>query len=73
MFAWISVSVLASSHAVMYKRDSRALVGWFGIIWMAPIAGAVFYLLFDRIIADLAENHPELWADINADVAWQQA
>jgi len=46
MFAWISISMIASSHAVMYKRDGRSLVGWFGVIWLAPIAGAAFYLMF---------------------------
>ncbi len=43
---WIAISFLASSHAALYKRDSRSLVGWIGIIWIAPILGATFYFLF---------------------------
>lgn len=46
MVVWVSISMIASSHAVMYKRDGRSLVGWFGVIWLAPIAGAAFYLMF---------------------------
>jgi cardiolipin synthase len=39
------LSVIASAHAVLYKRDSRAAVGWVGLIWFAPIVGAVLYAL----------------------------
>ncbi len=41
----LSISLLASAHAVMYKRDSRATIGWVGIIWLTPILGVVLYLL----------------------------
>lgn len=44
--AWGLVSLVASSHAALYKRDSRALVGWFGVIWLVPFAGAILYWLF---------------------------
>jgi cardiolipin synthase len=37
--------VLASAHAVMYKRDSRATIGWVGIIWLVPILGVILYVL----------------------------
>ncbi len=39
----VLLSVIASAHVVLYKRDSRAAVGWVGLIWLAPIAGAVLY------------------------------
>lgn len=44
---WITVlvvSVLASGHAVLYKRDSRAAIGWVGLIWVAPLVGALLYV-----------------------------
>ncbi len=43
---WITISFVASSHAALYKRDSRSLAGWIGVIWIAPILGAAFYLMF---------------------------
>jgi len=42
----IAVALLASGHAVLHKRDVRAALGWVGFIWLAPVVGAVAYLLF---------------------------
>ena len=36
----------ASAHAVLNKRDSRAAFAWVAVIWMAPLVGATFYVLF---------------------------
>jgi cardiolipin synthase len=41
----VLLAVIASAHAVMRKRDSRAAVGWVGVIWLVPIVGAVLYVL----------------------------
>lgn len=41
----VLVSVLASGHAVLRKRDVRAAVSWVGLIWLVPILGAALYLL----------------------------
>ncbi len=38
-------AVAASSHAILYKRDTRATVLWVGFIWLAPLGGAICYLL----------------------------
>ena len=38
-------AILASGHAILYKRDTRATVLWVSFIWLAPVAGAVCYLL----------------------------
>jgi cardiolipin synthase len=40
------VVVLASSHVVLTKRDSRSAIGWVGIIWLAPIIGTALYITF---------------------------
>jgi cardiolipin synthase A/B len=39
-------AVIASSHAVIRKRDSRSAVMWVGVIWLSPIIGPLLYLLF---------------------------
>lgn len=41
----IAASVGASVHAVVYKRDDRAAVGWVGLIWLVPLVGAILYVL----------------------------
>lgn len=41
----IGLSLIASAHAVIYKRDSRAAVGWVGLIWLAPLLGTILYML----------------------------
>ncbi|MGC3999966.1 MAG: phospholipase D-like domain-containing protein [Anaeromyxobacter sp.] len=40
------VSLAASGHVVLHKRDVRAALGWVAFIWLAPVAGAVAYLVF---------------------------
>jgi cardiolipin synthase len=42
----ISISSIASAHAVMHKRDVRAALGWAGIIWLTPILGTMLYIVF---------------------------
>ncbi len=37
-------SLLASIHAVLNKRDSRAAALWLGFIWLLPFLGPVLYL-----------------------------
>jgi cardiolipin synthase len=44
--AGIALAVVASGHAVLNKRDSRAAVLWVGVIWLAPVVGPVLYVLF---------------------------
>ncbi len=41
----VLLSLGASGHAIIYKRDSRAAVGWVGLIWLAPFIGAALYIL----------------------------
>ena len=37
-------ALLASIHAVLNKRDSRAAALWLGFIWLLPGVGPVLYL-----------------------------
>jgi len=41
----IAAALLASGHAVIYKRDPRSAALWVIVIWMLPVAGPVLYLL----------------------------
>ncbi len=38
------ISLVASGHAVLHKRDTRAAIGWVGAIWLSPILGTLFYV-----------------------------
>ncbi|HEU6449442.1 MAG TPA: cardiolipin synthase [Verrucomicrobiae bacterium] len=37
-------ALLASIHALLNKRDSRAATLWLGIIWLVPVLGPLLYL-----------------------------
>ncbi|MEY4608751.1 MAG: hypothetical protein RL625_968 [Gemmatimonadota bacterium] len=41
-----AMSVTASLHAVLRKRDVRAAIGWVGLIWLVPWVGALLYAAF---------------------------
>jgi cardiolipin synthase len=43
--ALILVSLLSSAHVILHKRDSRAAIGWVGLIWLAPGVGALLYTI----------------------------
>ncbi len=38
------LALLATGHAVLSKRDTRAAIGWVGLIWLVPLLGVVLYL-----------------------------
>jgi cardiolipin synthase A/B len=40
------LSILASGHAVLYKRDSRSAIAWVGFVWLVPLVGPVLYFMF---------------------------
>lgn len=42
----ISLAVGVTLHAVLNKRDTRAIIGWVGLAWLAPLAGSLSYWLF---------------------------
>jgi cardiolipin synthase len=42
-FAFVA-AVLASIHALLHKRDSRAATLWLGLIWFLPALGSLLYL-----------------------------
>ncbi len=38
-------AALASAHALLHKRDSRAATLWIGIVWLLPLFGSILYLI----------------------------
>ncbi len=43
--AGVTISLVASAHVILYKRDSRAAVAWVGLIWLAPLLGVILYVM----------------------------
>jgi cardiolipin synthase len=41
----IALSIVTSAHVVLHKRDVRAALGWVALVWLAPVIGAVAYLV----------------------------
>jgi cardiolipin synthase len=39
----LAVTVAASAHAILTKRDTRSAIGWVGLIWLSPVFGAIAY------------------------------
>ena len=39
----IVLAVTGTVHALLWKRDGRAVIAWVGLIWLAPIVGAIAY------------------------------
>lgn len=40
----VVLSLVASGHAVLSKRDTRAATGWVGVICLAPFLGVLLYV-----------------------------
>ncbi|QDV32960.1 cardiolipin synthase [Tautonia plasticadhaerens] len=41
----LAVSVSATLHVLLHKKDTRAAIGWIGLIWLSPFVGTVVYVL----------------------------
>lgn len=40
----VLAALLASGHALLHKRDSRAAALWIGIVWLVPALGPLLYI-----------------------------
>ena len=40
----VVVALVASSHVILNKRDTRAATAWVGLIWLVPFLGAALYV-----------------------------
>jgi len=47
LLAWgvVGLSIFASAHAILVKRDTRSTIGWVGLIWLSPVFGALAYFV----------------------------
>ena len=43
---YIAMALAVSIHTTLWKRDSRAVIGWIGVAWLSPYIGALAYYLF---------------------------
>lgn len=65
-----AAALLASAHALLNKRDSRAAVLWLGFIWLMPLVGPILYLALGvnrirrKALLLRAENPTDLRRDI---------
>lgn len=41
----LTLALVTSGHAILYKRDPRSSAIWVILIWVLPMAGPLFYLL----------------------------
>ena len=59
-------AVAVTIHAVLRKREVRAAIGWIGLAWLAPVIGAVLYLILgiNRI--------SRIGVSLGIQEAWQQ-
>jgi cardiolipin synthase len=78
--ALAAVSLVASAHIILHKRDSRAAVAWLGAVWVLPGVGAILYLLLglnrikrralelreQRATTPLTVEHPSARVDADA-------
>ncbi len=42
-FSVFAFATFTSGHALLYKRDTRAVIGWVGLIILLPLIGAILY------------------------------
>lgn len=42
----VALSVLATVHIILHKRDPGAAIGWIGAVWLMPFLGVALYYTF---------------------------
>jgi cardiolipin synthase len=42
----LALAIAVTIHALLTKREVASAVGWIGLVWFAPILGAIGYLMF---------------------------
>ncbi|MCC6507562.1 MAG: cardiolipin synthase [Pirellulaceae bacterium] len=65
-FIDFGISLIASAHVVLNKRNVRATVAWVGIIWLAPFLGTTLYLLLgiNRIERHARRKRPQTLVEL---------
>ena len=42
----VVIASVATMHAVLYKRETRSVIGWVGLVWLSPLFGSLLYFCF---------------------------
>jgi cardiolipin synthase A/B len=42
----IAAASAATVHAVLYKRETKSVIAWVGLVWLSPLFGALLYFCF---------------------------
>jgi cardiolipin synthase A/B len=42
---WLVLSLAATAHVLVQKRDVRAAIAWVGVIWLVPVIGSLLYAM----------------------------
>jgi cardiolipin synthase len=61
----VTISLVASAHVILNKRDTRSAIGWIGLIWLSPFLGTMAYVLLginriNRKAQSLRRGRPRL-------------
>jgi cardiolipin synthase len=64
--AGLAASLTVTVHAVLWKRDTRSVIGWVSLAWMAPLMGPALYICFgvnriQRKAVSLRFRQPVSW------------
>jgi cardiolipin synthase len=46
LVAGLVLAVCVTIHILLRKREVASAVGWIGLVWFAPVSGAIIYVLF---------------------------
>ncbi|MGD2063509.1 MAG: phospholipase D-like domain-containing protein [Nitrospirota bacterium] len=71
----VTLDLVTAAHILLRKEDTRAAVGWLGLVWLAPLVGALMYWTFGvnrikrRARLLFAQRMPVTLPECNAAVA----
>lgn len=43
---FIALQVFVTAHILCHKDDVKSSIGWIGLVWLTPIVGSIFYIVF---------------------------
>ena len=45
-FLYVLLQISVTAHILRYKDDVKSSIGWIGLVWLTPLLGSIFYVLF---------------------------
>ncbi len=43
---YLTLQILVTGHIICRKDDVKSSFGWIGLVWLAPLLGSIFYVIF---------------------------